>query len=315
MRVISLFAGIGGFDLGFTRAGMQIVACVEKDLNCRKLLSSKFKDSVIFDDVKSVGRDNLPECDVLCGGFPCQDMSMSGKRGGFKGGSRSGLFYEMSRIASEIKPKYIVWENVLGLLTSDKGRDFARVLVEMDRIGYRHGAWRIFDSKWFGVAQSRRRVFGVFTHESLGAETGEEILSVSESMRLCDQGSRKEKEVLYETDAKCNTGRCEKSGESDNPVMAFNWQAGGNYPIVIRKDLVGTLVCSQVQAVLVPKDDGYDDLRKLTVLECERLQGFEDGWTEGFLDGVRYRMLGNAVSVPVIEWIGKRIMAKGVVCH
>lgn len=180
-KVVSLFAGIGGFDLGFERARFEIVAHVEKDAKCRKLLAARWPDAVALDDVCTAGAHNLPPCDVVTFGFPCQDLSVAGKRAGLAGG-RSGLFYEATRIINELKPAYCLFENVPGLLSSDEGRDFARVLMEMERIGY-CGAWRVLDAQWLGVAQRRRRVFGLFSRLDSGAERCAEILSLQESLR------------------------------------------------------------------------------------------------------------------------------------
>lgn len=181
MRVIDLFSGIGGFSLGFERAGFQIVAHVEKDAHCRKLLDARWPDAVSLDDVATAGRHNLPDCDVVTFGFPCQDLSVAGKRGGLAG-KRSGLFYEATRIIDELRPAHCLFENVPGLLSSENGRDFTLVLMEMDRIGY-HGAWRMLDAQWFRVAQRRRRVFGLFSRLDSGAERCAEILSLPESLR------------------------------------------------------------------------------------------------------------------------------------
>src|SRR5688572_11338881 len=98
LRVISLFAGIGGFDLGFERAGMKVVAHVERDPHCLRLLKARFPDAVALDDVCTAGAHNLPPCDVLCGGWPCQDLSVAGLRAGLVNGSRSNLFYELTRL-------------------------------------------------------------------------------------------------------------------------------------------------------------------------------------------------------------------------
>ena len=99
MRLVSLFAGIGGFDLGFERAGFRTVATVEIDANCQRLLAERWPDAVHLDDVRTAGRHNLPECDVITFGFPCQDLSVAGKREGLKG-ERSSLFYEAAKIVS-----------------------------------------------------------------------------------------------------------------------------------------------------------------------------------------------------------------------
>lgn len=181
MTLISLFAGIGGFDLGFQRAGVKTVATVEIDANCRKLLKAKWPDAVHLDDVRTSGQHNLPECDIVTFGFPCQDLSVAGKRAGLEG-KRSGLFYEAMRIIDELQPAWAVWENVPGLLSSDNGRDLARVLFRMGESGY-FGCVRCLDAQWFGVAQRRRRLFGVFTRLDSGAERCAEILSLQESLR------------------------------------------------------------------------------------------------------------------------------------
>jgi DNA (cytosine-5)-methyltransferase 1 len=181
MRVVSLFAGIGGFDLGFERAGFEIVAHVEKDAHCRKKLATRWPNAVTLDDVCTAGAHNIPPCDVITFGFPCQDLSVAGKRAGLKG-KRSGLFYEATRIIRELQPAWALFENVPGLLSSEGGADFAAVLAEMGERGY-HGAWRVLDAQWFGVAQRRRRVFGLFTRLDSGAQRCAEILSIPENLR------------------------------------------------------------------------------------------------------------------------------------
>lgn len=177
LTFISLFAGIGGFDLGFARAGLHCVAQVEKDAAARSVLARHWPDVPQFDDVRDVGRHNLPAADIVCGGFPCQDLSQAGQRAGLAG-ARSGLFYEMVRIIDELRPAFLVWENVPGLLTSDRGRDFARVLLALDAIGY-SGAWTSLDAQFFGLAQRRQRVFGVFARSDIGASCCAEVLSLA----------------------------------------------------------------------------------------------------------------------------------------
>jgi DNA (cytosine-5)-methyltransferase 1 len=355
VRVVSLFAGIGGFDLGFNRAGFEIVAHVEKDANCRKLLAARWPDAVALDDVCTAGAHNLPACDVVTYGFPCQDLSVAGKRAGLAGG-RSGLYYEATRIINELKPAFALFENVPGLLSSDGGRDFARVLMEMDRIGY-HGAWRLLDAQWFGVAQRRRRVFGLFSRLDSGAERCAEILSIPESLRGHPAPSRKAGEgfacgitertrsggrnlesiddVAYALTNPGAGGRAQSRmvGVAD-VAKAVRTPTGG----IDREDMHTLVTCPLTgnpygdhesrESLLVPavanclqeRDaKGADSdtkpghsipvmsVRRLTPTECERLQGFPDGWTAGFSDSTRYRMLGNAVAVPCAEWIARRL--------
>jgi DNA (cytosine-5)-methyltransferase 1 len=417
MKLISLFAGIGGFDLGFDRSGFETVATVEKDASCRKLLAARWPDAVHLDDVCSAGACNLPSCDVITFGFPCQDLSVAGKRAGLAGG-HSGLFYEATRIIDELKPTFCLFENVPGLLSSDEGRDFARVLTEMDRIGY-HGSWRVLDAQYFGVAQRRRRVFGLFSRLDSGAECCAEILSLREGLRGHPAPSREAGQVAPTLAAsgvgagrtgnernevdfcieapiagtldgkRCAANHGSQANESEFivPVASSGrgyWnesetasihgtdsRAGyestlaAGVPDVTRTlrargnssftaDGLGNDIIPEGAGCLQERDakgcdsdtkprhlipvayhrnascavtaqDGVTaalrsnaehsnqfvgvgmSVRRLAPTECERLQGFPDGWTEGFADTVRYRMLGNAVAVPVAEWIASRI--------
>lgn len=176
----SLFAGIGGFDLGYHQAGMRCAWQVEIDASARSVLAHHWSDVPRLTDVRECGAHNLAPVDVICGGFPCQDLSVAGNRAGLAG-KRSGLFYQMTRIVNELRPLLLTWENVPGLLSSNRGGDFAAVLMELERIGY-VGGWTTLDAQWFGVAQRRQRIFGVFARADLGAERCAEILSLRSRM-------------------------------------------------------------------------------------------------------------------------------------
>ena len=177
---IGLFAGVGGFQLGFRCAGIRTIALVEKDADCQSVLRRHWPGVPILSDVRDCGAHNLPACGILSLGFPCQDLSVAGNRAGLSG-TRSGLFYEATRIADELRPNLLVWENVPGLLSSRNGWDFLAVLTELERIGY-VGGWRCLDAQYFGVAQRRRRIFGVFARRDLGAACCAEILSLIPSV-------------------------------------------------------------------------------------------------------------------------------------
>ena len=155
--VISLFAGIGGFDLGFQRAGFRIAAHVEKDANCRKLLAAKWPDAVSLDDVRTAGKHNLPTCDVVVGGSPCQSFSVAGLRKGLND-PRGNLLLEYLRVVSELRPAWMVWENVPGVL-SDKTKALYSFLDALEEISYVVIGLDILDAQFHGVAQRRRRIF------------------------------------------------------------------------------------------------------------------------------------------------------------
>ena len=387
----SLFAGIGGFDIAFERSGMVCRWQVEIDDKCNQVLSHHWPGVRRYKNVKEVRTEDLESVDVICGGFPCQDLSVAGNRRGLRA-PRSGLFFEMVRVIQALKPRWIVIENVPGFLSSHKGEDFAVALETLSQCGYVLG-WRVLDAQYFGVAQRRRRVFIVgYTRDMGGLEYQEprqdvsgvsrllaEVLFESEGCKWDSPPSREtgqgvaayacrraqtssngwgiQEEVTHTLDntggdvvtAIRNSGRdadmrpgrqgtttqddvmfslqaeqqhavviaqngsdvqvSDKPGaltagqarQTSGDLVAYNWQSGGDVRLSFGKP---SLHCGQVPAVGV---------RRLTPTECERLQGFPDGHTavNGMSDSARYRMLGNAVAVPVAEWIGRRIVEAG----
>jgi DNA (cytosine-5)-methyltransferase 1 len=165
VRFVSLFSGVGGFDLGLEAAGWECVAQVEWDQHCQAVLARHWPDVPKWHDVSDVAGADLPAADAVVFGSPCQDLSVAGKRAGFDG-ERSVLFYEAIRIIKEMQdvgrgPAWVVWENVVGALSSSQGRDFAAVLNALADIGALDIAWRVLDARFFGVPQRRRRVFVV----------------------------------------------------------------------------------------------------------------------------------------------------------
>lgn len=162
LTVGSLFSGVGGFDLGFERAGMKVLWQCEKDPAARSVLRRHWPDVTCYEDVRDVGAHNLEHVDVICGGFPCQDLSIAGKRAGLTG-ERSGLWFEFARIVREMQPEWVVIENVPGLLSSNGGKDIGIILSSLEQYGYAVDC-DILDTQNFGVPQRRRRVFLVCQH-------------------------------------------------------------------------------------------------------------------------------------------------------
>jgi DNA (cytosine-5)-methyltransferase 1 len=183
---VSLFAGVGGFDLAMQRKGVKVVASVEIDSKCNEVLAKHFPEATQFTDVTTVKGEDLinagfnPRTGIITGGFPCQDLSVAGKRAGLAG-ERSGLFWEIARLVEETQTEYFIIENVPGLLTSNKGRDFGVVIGTMADLGYSLG-WRVLDAQHFGVPQRRRRVFIVGRRTTDGTSVAE-ILFKSDSLR------------------------------------------------------------------------------------------------------------------------------------
>lgn len=307
MKVGSLFSGVGGLDLGFERQGFSISWACDKEKTCRNILSRHFPNTKIYDDVCTIDPTKVEPVDVVIGGFPCQDLSVAGNRKGLAG-ERSGLFYEFIRIVRDMptKPSFVVVENVPGMLTSNQGRDFAVVLHEMvKQWSPKSIAWRVLDSRFFGVPQRRERVFVV---ADLTGERASEILALKEDMRR---------------DSRTGISSRKNFVSSFSPLID---EPSQKYPITIRKsrkaqstkdfetwvetDYANTLNLFDVRqrsSILVIENE--DRVRYLTPLEWERLQGFPDNWTEGLSDSSRYNQMGNAVTVNVAEWVAKRLKA------
>jgi len=292
----SFFAGIGGFDLGLERAGLQSVWQCEIHPFCNEILERHWPGLPRKSDIREVEVDDIPPATVWAGGFPCQDVSLArmGPRRGLRG-RQSGLFYEFARLLDEGRPKVVVIENVAGLLSSHEGRDFAIVTRTLADLGY-GVAWRVLDSRHFGVPQSRTRVFIVGT---LGnpARAGA---------------------VLFEPE--CGERYAEKSRSNGaKSISPFAISVGDPQRGYVKK-LAHCLYAESARHTgtdwsrnYVSYPDGR--VRRLTPLETERLQGFPDGWTmptrriddPDKVDSARYHACGNAVTVNVAEWLGTRI--------
>ena len=226
MKFGSLFTGIGGFDLAFEQAGMTCAWQCEINAAARSVLAKHWPDVPCYEDVRNVTRDNTPTVDLICGGFPCQDLSVAGKRAGLAG-DRSGLWFEFHRILTELRPQWIVIENVPGLLSSNGGADFAVILRGLVECGY-GVSWRIFDAQYFGVAQRRRRVFIV---GSFGDGRSAEVLFEREGLfgHPPTRGEARQGIASGVAPSLAASGRgTERAGESRVEPLSFDWQAAGS---------------------------------------------------------------------------------------
>ena len=352
LRYLSLFSGIGGFDLGFDRAGMVCAGQVEFDEKARAVLARHWPDVPRLNDVREVQGDEFGAVDLICGGFPCQDVSVAGRRAGLAG-ERSGLWYEFHRLIDRVRPRWAVIENVPGLLSSNGGRDFAAVLRGLVKCGY-GVTWRILDAQYFGVAQRRRRVFIVgslgdgraaevlFEREGGGGDSPKGGRPGQDIARTIATGSNSnrsdwETERFVTTTFNDYTGGADDNDAQGGHLVAIPLRAEGHdasedgtgrqnlipvaYAFTERTRANGRTFEAQedlAYALTNPGSGGRTHsrqiggsfgVRRLTPVECERLQGFPDGHTEGQSDSARYRQLGNAVAVPVAEWLGRRIVA------
>ena len=175
MKYFSMFSGIGGFELGIKMATNDEFECIgysEVDKYAESIYKRNFPDHIGYGDATEIRTDELPDFDLLVGGFPCQAFSIAGHRRGFDD-TRGTLFFEIARVLRDKRPKYFLLENVKGLLSHDKGKTFQTILEVLSDLGY-YVKWEIFNSKNYGVPQNRERIF---IEGYLRGECGGEVLS------------------------------------------------------------------------------------------------------------------------------------------
>ncbi len=246
MRVLSLFSGVGGFDMGLEAAGMTTVFQCEIDKHARSVLDYHWPDVPKWDDVSTLTGAHILEVtggvDVVAWGSPCQDLSLAGKRAGLSG-ERSGLFHQGIRIIKELRelsngkyPTWSIWENVVGALSSNGGADFGEVLHEMDEAGACFSEWTVLDAQYFGVPQRRRRVFVTSCFDSATSERcGSPLFPVCESVSGdSSEGSKKKQGVARSTQDRIGTGGQWAAGSNTDGVLTTSvtskWHKGTGGP-------------------------------------------------------------------------------------
>jgi DNA (cytosine-5)-methyltransferase 1 len=304
MKYFSMFSGIGGFELAISKRNpnAECVGFSEIDKYAIQTYKKHFPNHKNFGDAKTINPKRIPDFDLLCAGFPCQAFSIAGKRKGFRD-TRGTLFFEIARIIKIKRPKIILLENVKGLLNHNKGETYRVIIQSLDDLGY-NTQWMVFNSKDFGVPQNRERVFIV---GSLRGRSRPEIFSVGKNYGKSDKTSQKGLELLYDGDYQSKriysvggispTIPTGKSGGNHIPFIATHWQRAST----TKKGGTGMLTSNQFSFTLDRNPHFVNGIRRLTPKECERLQGFPDGWTEGVSDVQRYSQCGNAVTVNVVQ--------------
>ena len=331
MKFIELFAGIGGFRYGLEKVG-QIQPLLERFKDSKQSQSNRsrpqftcvwaneidkyacqiyrknFGEGELYEgDIRTVQPEDIPEAEMLVGGFPCQAFSIAGKRKGFED-TRGTLFYEIARLARINRYKVIFLENVKGLLSHEQGDTLATIFGVLDDLGY-DVQWQVLNSKNFGVPQNRERVF-IIGH--LRGESRPKVFPIGESnqepsKRIEVEMKYRNQKTVYNPDGISPTFR---NGHGDGVrIKVHNMQPRSGNP---NKGGTGHLTKENGPAYCL--DGGRTNaiekdmtIRRLTPCECERLQGFPDGWTEGISDTQRYKCLGNEVTTNVIQAIGEKL--------
>jgi DNA (cytosine-5)-methyltransferase 1 len=392
---LDLFSGAGGFSLSLQQTiGEENIGWVgysDIDKYANQVFKRRFPNAEELGSVIDINTDKLPRIDLITFGFPCQDISLAGKRGGLQA-NRSCLFFEAMRIIGATKPKYFIFENVKGLFSSNKGKDFDIILRTIAEFGY-DGQWELCNTRWF-LPQSRERIYFV------GHIRGKPIPKV---FPIGGKMQRTKQTFLDESMYRMEKRIRKYNGYSPTLNTA---QGGGHIPLIrlddinliakkraydtpkeinayLKKYKVVTikeiseklkLPKTQVEhyfrsdssrAIPSPEiwlqlkellgfDDTYDKevteiyekeyefesskrvydsrgiaqtincntaglyktkskIRRLTPTECERLQGFPDGWTEGVSDTQRYKLMGNAITVNVAQAIYEKLYGNKVI--
>lgn len=300
LKVFDLFSGCGGFRAAADKAGFKTVAYCEIDKYAKKFYDSAFntKGELYFNDAAKIIQGELPDFDLLTAGFPCQSFSIAGKRQGFKD-ARGTLFFEVARILKDKRPRYFILENVKGLLSHDSGKTFQTILKILSGIGIYSVEWALLNSKYFNVPQNRERVFIVGYPREFGIG---KVFPLGENDKFCNETAENKKENIIGTLTRNSSSPATRNGfkigtlRTHHDGRGFREVKDGNCPCIparAREDGSGQ-----------PVVYAMENLRRLTPLECFRLQGFSDEiffkGSKDISDSQLYKLTGNSVTVNVV---------------
>ena len=301
MKFFDLFCGVGGFRLGMEANGNVCIGSCEIDKYARQTYAKNFGHEPEYTDVREIDPGKLEDFDCLCAGFPCQAFSIAGKRRGFDD-TRGTLFFEIMRIAREKQPSILFLENVKGLLSHDKGETFRTIIESMDELGY-DVEWQVLDSaNW--VPQHRERIF-IIGH--LRGKSRSQVFSPHDTFQDQDDRNTNKSQENISATLTTKQDRYPNAGFIVEPVSTLNKDTYRGNGRRMKSDNEDSFTITTLDRHGIRLDGKY---RFFTPLECERLQGFPDGWTEGVSDIQRYKQMGNAVTATVVEYIAQLLTPK-----
>ena len=296
MKFFDLFCGVGGFRLGMEANGNVCIGSCEIDKYARQTYAKNFGHEPEYTDVREINPGELEDFDCLCAGFPCQAFSIAGKRRGFDD-TRGTLFFEIMRIAREKQPSILFLENVKGLLSHDKGETFRTIIESMDELGY-DVEWQVLDSaNW--VPQHRERIF-LIGH--LRGKPRSQVFSPHDTFQDQDDRNTNKSQESISATLTTKQDRYTNAGFIVEPVSTLNKDTYRGNGRRMKSDNEDSFTITTLDRHGIRLDGKY---RFFTPLECERLQGFPDGWTEGVSDVQRYKQMGNAVTATVVEYVAQ----------
>nr|DAP08937.1 MAG TPA: Cytosine specific methyltransferase [Caudoviricetes sp.] len=362
MKIIDLFSGIGGFSLGFQRAGYQFTEHYFSEIDKHAIANYKqnFPNAKYIGDITTLHGGDFTGIDIITFGSPCQDFSMAGKRAGLAGAKSSLIEYAIALIAC-VKPSIFIWENVKGAFSSNAGADFWAILQAFTHIGGYRLEWQLLNTSWL-LPQNRERIYlvghlagrsipGVFpiTEDdffSAEKKKSQSQTQISGTIKANGNMNADDTYIIPKTASTLTVGGHSGGLHSDMTIIQINpsKESGGKQPyqrnrvydergmlpaltrnnsnLIIKQRPRGKnkgadlTTCPTISSNAFQENNLLGGVRRLTEIECERLQGFPDNWTQyGNYDGIikpitrtqRYNLIGNAVTVDIVELIAKRL--------
>ncbi len=341
MKVGTFFSGVGSPEQALKNLGVkhEIEFACDIDKYAKQTYLKNFKPKLFAEDITAIDMQNFPYVDLLVFGFPCQAFSMAGKRKGFDD-TRGTLFYDALRYLTEHKPRYFIAENVKGLLSHDSGKTFATIidclakttnyqmsLMPFENLGY-HIHYKVLNTKDFGIPQNRERIFiiGIRDDEDNKFNFPKEIplkLKLKDILQdnpnskyfLSDKAIKGIEKSNFRERKPININKVSKCLKIGGDTPCFEVISHSLYPRSSTTGKFGTGHLSKEDGTSYCLDTGNNQaieknkkIRRLTPIECERLQGFPDNFTEGVSDTQRYKQMGNTITVNVIQAIIKNLI-------
>ena len=324
MKIIDLFSGIGGFALGFQRAGYQFTEHYFSEIDKHAIANYKynFPHAKYIGDITTLHGGDFTDIDIITFGSPCQDFSLAGRREGLKGAKSSLIAHAIALIA-QLRPSVFVWENVKGAFSSNARADFWAIIQAFANIGGYRLEWQLLNTSWL-LPQNRERIYlvghlagrsipGVFPigeNDFPSTEKTESQLQAPISTTLKASGDmRPEDTYIIPKVAATLTGGGHSGGLHSDMTVIRQLKRGKNKGADLK-------ICPTISSNAFQENNLLGGVRRLTEIECERLQGFPDNWTQyGDYNGrirrisktQRYKLIGNAVTVDIVELIAKRL--------
>ena len=311
LKFIDLFAGIGGIKMAFESEGFECVFSNDFDSNCKITFDLNFSKifeidkQMVLEDIQKISTNKIPDCDFLCGGFPCQPFSVAGYRQGFNDkNGRGNLFFDIIRILKDKKPKAFLLENVKNLKTHDKGNTIKIIYQELEKLGYKIDDKVLNAMKYGNVPQNRERIYiiGFLDKNSFDKFKFPKKITLKKTIYDCleknvDEKYYYNKKPLYE--------RIKKSITKKNTIYQWRRQYVRENKNNVCPTLTANMGTGGHNVPIILDDNG---IRKLTPRECANFQGFPDSYRlPNIADSQLYKQFGNSVVVPVIKRIAKNI--------